>query len=143
MELLAAGVSRFFTASSPPHPDAKVWAKPLASPKGSIAVGLLNRPHATIRPTALAALACARTERCRCSQVALLNRADSAATNQSATITADAVAVDVQIPPPAGQGQTDSGIVYIGCEPPDGWVLTSPSEETADTQDTGEAGASS
>ena len=93
MELLAAGVSRFFTASSPPHPDAKVWAKPLASPKGSIAVGLLNRPHATIRPVPLAALACARTERCRCSQVALLNRADSAATNQSATITADWAAI--------------------------------------------------
>ncbi len=41
------------------------------------------------------------------------------------------------------ENATDSGTVYIGCDPPDGWLLTSPSEETADTQDTGEAGASS
>ena len=52
------------------------------------------------------------------------------------------VACEERIYAQPGQDEADSGAVYIGCDPPDGWVLTQPDPETGDTHDTGEASTS-
>jgi hypothetical protein len=35
-----------------------------------------------------------------------------------------------------GDLEGDSASVYVGCDPPDGWVTTAPADETAHTADT-------